>query len=210
MSKKRESVEKSFYGKFEMGIMLKINKTKHKIFLPLIKVLNKLKINANHISILSGIITIISFYLAIYYSNPLFFIIGIWVHMVLDGLDGSLARYQKKDSSRGTIVDVAVDQLGITLMCLFVIYFSYANIVNVSAFFVLYLIVIILSLYLMFKKKRFDIVIRPRIFFYIAVTWDFIIFVRITEVIVLLANIFMFCSVLIGIYHLKQLKKNTH
>jgi len=143
--------------------------------------------------------------------NPLYFVLGIWIHMILDGIDGTLARYQKKDSTTGALIDVIGDQFGITLMCFFAYFFNYVNVINISVFFVLYLIVLLISLYLMFNKARYEIVIRPRIFFYIAVTWDFFIFINLTEVVVFISNIFLLASVLIGLFHLKELtKKRSH
>jgi len=211
MTKRQKTNANSFYGNFEMGFLLKVHKIKEKVFLPLIKVLTFCKINAHIISFISALVTIITFYYSIELMNPLYFVLGIWIHMILDGIDGTLARYQKKDSTTGALIDVIGDQFGITLMCFFAYFFNYVNVINISVFFVLYLIVLLISLYLMFNKARYEIVIRPRIFFYIAVTWDFFIFINLTEVVVFISNIFLLASVLIGLFHLKELtKKRSH
>ena len=207
MTNKKDFDDNSIYGKFEMEYMVGIRKSKEKIFLPILKFLNKLKINANHVSFISALTTVVTFSLAIYFVQPLIFIIGIWIHMLLDGIDGALARYQKTASVKGTLVDVFGDQFGITLMCVFVVYFSLANIINISVFFVLYTIVIIFSFYFLYKKSRFEIVIRPRIFFYYAATIDVLIYLRFTDIIVLICNVLLLVSIIFGIYQIKMFKK---
>ena len=36
----------------------------------------------------------------------------LFLHMVMDGFDGPLARYQKKDSAKGAFLDLAADNIG--------------------------------------------------------------------------------------------------
>lgn len=204
---KKNFDEDSIYGRFEMEYMIKIRKSKERIFLPLLRLLDRLKFKPDYISFISALTTIIAFVLAVYYVQPLIFIIGIWIHLILDGIDGALARYQQVASIRGTHVDMFGDQFGITLMCVFAVYFNIANIVNISVFFVLYSIVLIFSLYFLHKKNRFEIVMRPRVFFYYAVTIDVLIYLRFTDIIVLISNILLLGSILFGIYQIKNLKK---
>lgn len=207
MTDKNNFDENSIYGKFEMDYLIKTQKDKAKWLMPLLKLFTKIHIHANHISFLSALVVVASFSFSIYYNQQIIFIFGIWIHMLLDGIDGALARYQKTSSFKGSIIDVFSDQFGITFACIFVYYFNIVNTLNISIFFVLYTAVLLFSFYLLYRKTRFEIVIRPRIFLYYAFTIDVLIFIRFTEIIVLIANIFLFVSIILGIYQLKLLKK---
>lgn len=200
-------MSKSIYSKYEIGIMNKVHDFKAKLFLPLMKVLNRLGIKPDYISIFSVFTVVVTFTLSIYYSNPLIFIIGIWAHLLIDGLDGSLARFQKTASRKGAIVDVISDHFGITFFCIFSVIYGFGNIYNIGIFFILYSIIIIFSLYFLYKNTNFIFVLRPRIFLFVAVTYDYIVFIHATDLIAILGNMFMTFSIFIALYQLRLIKK---
>lgn len=190
--------------------MNKLHSFKKTLFSPLLKALNTIGIKPNHISVFSVFTVILTFVLSVVYSNPLIFIIGIWFHMLIDGIDGALARFQKTASIQGSIVDVISDHFGIIFFCIFMYIFGFSNIYIISIFFVLYTIIIIFSLYFLFKNTNFIFVLRPRIFIFSAVTLDYIIFIGMTDLIALLGIIFMAFSVFVAFYQLWQIKKKKH
>lgn len=206
----KKSQNKSIYSDFEMGFMKKVHHLKMKIFAPLLKILDKLKVKPNYVSVFSVLTVIASFALAVNYWNPLFFIIGMWVHLIIDGIDGTLARFQKSDNINGAIFDVISDHFGIIFFCIFVVIFGFANVYNVSILFLLYSIIIAISLYFLKKNISFVFVLRPRIYLFGAVTYDYIIFIGFTELIAFLANILMVLSIFIAFYQLKIIKKKKH
>lgn len=80
---------------------------------PLLKILDLLKINPDILS-WTGLFLMVVFVFVIK-DHP---IAGFWLivmRMLLDGVDGPLARYQKTNSDRGKYTDVMVDQLSFAL-----------------------------------------------------------------------------------------------
>jgi phosphatidylglycerophosphate synthase len=78
-------------------------------FRPLIKLLDLFGVNADIVSY-SGLLIMVGFILAL----PHHLILAFWLlfaRMLIDILDGPLARYQKTDSDRGKFVDVLMDNL---------------------------------------------------------------------------------------------------
>lgn len=209
MNKVKDIDEESIYGKFEMKYLMQTRETKNKLLLPILKVLDKLKIKSDHVSYVSAFSAICALTLTIYFNQPIIFAIGIWLHMLLDGIDGALARFQKNNSIRGTYIDVICDQVGITTALIFVLYFNIANPINITVFYIFYAIVLIISIYLLYRKSRYEIVYRPRIFFYYALTIDALIFIRFTEIVVFISNILLFVAIILGFYQIKLLNKKS-
>ena len=103
--------EISFYAEKEEPKMRQFQKAKFKIIKPLIWLLTKMGVTANMMTLFVAFVAIGSLVYAIYHHKPLIFIIGLWLNVVLDGFDGSLARYQKTASSKGTLMDAISDYL---------------------------------------------------------------------------------------------------
>lgn len=83
---------------------------------PIIKLLTFMGIGADAISY-TGVAVMFAFVLVVPH-NP---VAGFWLlfaRMLLDVIDGPLARYQKTDSDRGKFVDVLMDNTGFALFIL--------------------------------------------------------------------------------------------
>lgn len=204
---KQLNTNKSIYSKFEMGFMTKFNQIKSRIFHPLIVLLDHLHITANFISVFSALVAVSSLIYAIYFDKPYVFLIGIWIHMLVDGIDGSLARYQKKDSKKGALIDVIFDHMGITSSVIFGIYFMLVNSLNIGIYLGLYTFIIIISLFLLFKNSQNEIIFRPRFYIYLTLVIDSIYFINLTNIFVLISNVFMFFGIVFGLIKIKSLYK---
>lgn len=100
-------------NKSEEKIYYKFASLRTKFFNPISKVLTFFHITPDILSY-KGVLLMVAFIFVAGHS----LIWGFWlivIRMIIDCLDGSLARYQKIDSDRGKFVDVLMDQLGFAM-----------------------------------------------------------------------------------------------
>lgn len=80
---------------------------------PLLQVLSVFRVSPDTITLLSAIagLAFVPLVFADYVKNAIGMLV---VHVLLDGLDGPLARYQHRASARGSFKDTCADQLVVT------------------------------------------------------------------------------------------------
>jgi phosphatidylglycerophosphate synthase len=98
------------YSAGDRKLMELSQKIRGTALLPLLRLFNRLAIRPNHISFLSllfgwGAACLI--FSSRYYSA----LFVLFMHVLADGLDGPLARYQNISSNAGSFVDTLVDQI---------------------------------------------------------------------------------------------------
>jgi len=201
--------EDTIYSTAEMKAMVKFNKIKIFFLHPIVKFLDKIGATPNMISLFSAIVAMGAFTFSYVFLSPMYFAVGIWIHMIIDAVDGTLARYQNKTSSNGAIVDSLCDHFGIVLACLFAYLFFIVDGFSILVFAILYSILIGLIFYLLKNKSSFFFIIRPRLYLYVAITLDVFCLTRITDYIVLISNIIMFVGIIIGFKKILSTKKYT-
>ena len=186
--------------------MLRFQAAKDSFLFPLANILLRLNIPANLVSIFSGIVAILSLLFSVIFNTPLIFIIGIWSHLFLDGLDGSLARLsKKKPDANGLIMDITFDSLGIATIGFYALYFNYINILTALLFITTYLSVNMISYIFAKTDREYDFVVRPRIFVLVAITLDYMFSFSTTFTAILISNILLTVFLLIGIKKLYKL-----
>lgn len=200
-------VSTGVYSSSEMPIIKALNKVKTTIFYPVLWVCDLVGVKPIIISFLSGATALFALFFSILNASPVYFICGIWLHVILDGLDGSLARFQKKETSSGALIDVLCDHIGIISSAVFLVHFSYVNAVYVLIFSVLYTFIIFSSFLLGYLNIPYNYALRPRIFVYLAITLDFFYAKSISNPLIIIFSAIMFLSVFEGLYKIfKYLK----
>ena len=197
------------YSEKEFQWMQKFQKIKSVLFYPFLYILTKLGITASMLSFMSGVIAITFLILAIVQNRPELFILGIFIHFLLDGLDGSLARFQKKDSFYGTFIDMVYDYIGIVSASIFILFFNYSNTILVLIYTLLYTIVLVNSLILGYIKRPYKYVLRPRIYIYIALAIDVYYLKGITTEALIITSVLMFLSSIGGIVKIGKYIKSS-
>jgi len=76
---------------------------------PVLVVLTKCKINANILTLISLLTGLAA--CPVYFKSRGAFLILLLIHVLLDGFDGPLARYQNKASRKGSFTDTMADQI---------------------------------------------------------------------------------------------------
>jgi phosphatidylglycerophosphate synthase len=115
---------------------------------------------------------------------------AIWLHVLLDGLDGPLARFQKIGSSRGSFTDTFTDQLVVTLaMVGWMVMAPQSLNISMGALYVfLYAQVVAMSMVRNALYVPYSWLVRPRFFVYGAMTFDHIASSQWTVTVLCLSN----------------------
>ncbi|MEM7146271.1 MAG: CDP-alcohol phosphatidyltransferase family protein [Verrucomicrobiota bacterium] len=112
-----------------------------RLFAPLLRLLAELGVRANQVTYLSLLVgfAFCPLYLTGYRVAAFFCLL---VHVVLDGLDGPLARFRGQASNRGSFTDTMVDQLVVTVTTLTMVHAGYASIWSGGLYVFFYAVVV--------------------------------------------------------------------
>lgn len=111
------------------------------IFLPLLKILEKLKISPDQLSLL-GIVSVVLIPIGFVFS-PIYLIVGYALNLFFDGIDGAMARHLGKASARGAYLDVVVDHVALIATVLTLQWFQIGNAFWILLYTVCYLILVV-------------------------------------------------------------------
>lgn len=140
---------------------------------PLLGCLSDLGVKPDGITIFSGImgLAFVPLWLA-HQSNAA--LACLLAHVLLDGLDGPLARYQARASARGSFTDTFVDQLVVTLVMLawMMTYPSNMNIATAGIYTYLYSVVVAMAMVRNSLAIPFSWLVRPRFFVFSSIALD--------------------------------------
>jgi len=196
------------YSKGEMRFVVPFQKLKNSFFMPFNILFTKLGITATHLTIVSGVVAAASLVLSLYLKDPIYFVYGIWIHFLIDGIDGTLARFQNKVSRLGSLTDVIADHIGIVCSGLYLIYFSFADASLALIYTVLYTIIIYNAFIFSGLGIAQKYLMRPRLFIYISLTVDYFWPLKTLDPTLIFFSVLMLISSIEGIIkianHIKQ------
>ena len=114
------------YSDGEAAFMNWTQALRGQLFFPLLYALTKLGIRATHVTFISMIIGLS--FCPVFLSGHIFsaFIL-LFAHVLLDGLDGPLARFNGSDSNRGSFTDTMADQIVVTATTVTLIHTRHAG-----------------------------------------------------------------------------------
>ena len=96
-----------------------------RILTPFLKVLDSLGFTPGFISYFALSLTIP--FVLLYPFYPVLACLFLWLYVILDGVDGSLARYKKIDNAGGSLIDIVCDQTGLLVCTGMIIHYDYSN-----------------------------------------------------------------------------------
>lgn len=156
------------YSSSEEAVMSKSQFWREKLFLPLLKLLKSCKVTPNlltFISLLSGIGFCFTFGLALSLAKPLALSL-LALHVLLDGLDGPLARHLKIASNRGSFTDSVSDQLIVALTTITMIHYGVIGIIPGTLYLFFYTAVVVFAMVRSSLAIPYSWLIRPRLIIY--------------------------------------------
>jgi phosphatidylglycerophosphate synthase len=159
------------YSAADRGLMIRSQRMREAVLDPLLELLTRARIRANHLTALSFV-----FGLAFL---PLFLCVGpavalavLAVHVFLDGLDGPLARRQGRAASRGSFADSFSDQIVVIATTLALLLAGRAGVLPGVLYLVTYTLVVAFALVRNALRIPYTWLVRPRFAVYAWIAID--------------------------------------
>lgn len=195
----------NYFSGSEQGFMKWFEAWRTSLFRPISRLFIFFHVSPNMISYF-GLFMLIGF---IYFisRDPITALYFLLAHVLIDALDGSLARELKQESDAGALTDIICDHTGMVVVIATLAYYNLVGGLTAIAYVYLYTIMIFFIIILNRIKKPLRITIRTKYFVYlfyaIWAIWGLNYFNQILTIFIIL----MLPSVLIGFLKLqKQLR----
>jgi phosphatidylglycerophosphate synthase len=133
---------------------------------PLLKVMARLQITANHLTLLS-LITGLAFCPLFLWGSKIVAFAFLLAHVLLDGLDGPLARYTQRASNQGSFTDTSADQVVVTFSTVTLIHAGYAGAWPGGLYLFFYSLVVIFAMVRNALAIPYSWLMRPRFIVYL-------------------------------------------
>lgn len=135
---------------------------------PLLALLARCGVTPNHLTLLS-LLTGLAFCPLFLWGFKLTAFVALLAHVVLDGLDGPLARSTGRSSNQGSFADTASDQVVVTLTTVTMIHAGYAGLWPGVLYLFFYSIVVIFAMVRNALAIPYSWLVRPRFFVYLCI-----------------------------------------
>ena len=159
-------VSSPLYTRWEYPLIRLVQRAKNIFFLPLVRPLSALGIRPTHVSTASALSAVMGAWLAYFLEAPSYLVVGLALHLVLDGLDGTLARALRAEGPFGARLDVVCDLLGLGAFLAYLGYTLPHTAVTVLLCGMFYSVTTIGSFALGLMGAQLAFLVRPRIFIY--------------------------------------------
>ena len=192
------------YSAGDRKLMELSQKIRGTVLQPFLRQLNRFNIRPNHISFISLLFGWGAAYL-IFSSQYYTALFVLFIHVLADGLDGPLARYQNISSNAGSFVDTLVDQIVITSLTIVLMDKGIVGIFPGGIYIFVYTAVITFSMVRNAIHIPYLWVLRPRFLVYFWLILEFTLLPNTINWIVWLCNGILTINFYDGF---QQLKKN--
>ncbi|MDA0835513.1 MAG: CDP-alcohol phosphatidyltransferase family protein [Planctomycetota bacterium] len=153
------------YSAGERTAMLRNQEWRGQVLRPLLKLLTHIRVSPDLITVAS-LLAGLAFAPA-WFSSPLLAFGLLLLHVLLDGLDGPLARYQNVASRKGSFTDTMADQLVVFATTLTMIVAGEAHVVPASIYLFAYTIVVAFAMIRNSLDIPYSWLVRPRFIVYV-------------------------------------------
>ncbi|MCA9003794.1 MAG: CDP-alcohol phosphatidyltransferase family protein [Planctomycetaceae bacterium] len=165
----------SVYSSGEESLMDVSQSRRHQIFLPLLKWFVLQGITPNHLtglSLLCGIGFCFLIGLHQIWSAPAALTL-LLLHVLLDGIDGPLARYLGTAGNRGSFTDTTADQLVVTFSTIALIHIGMVTAIAGGLYLFFYTVVVVFAMIRSSLAIPYSWLVRPRLIVYAWIPIDF-------------------------------------
>lgn len=160
-----EKVKTDCYSSGERSGMILWQRMRGAALRPLLAGLSRAGVSPDHLTLLSAVIGLL-FCPFFFWSKPLAFAM-LASHVVLDGLDGPLARHTGTASRRGSFSDSMADQLVLVASMVTLMSVRVVGILPGSVYLVSYTVVLLFAMVRNALSVPYSWLIRPRFFLYL-------------------------------------------
>jgi phosphatidylglycerophosphate synthase len=134
-----------YFSTKEYELKTKFQISRDKFLKTLLKPLIFLGITPNFITLISFLCVLISAYFLI--KKPYIALVFLFLHVIFDGIDGSLSRLANKSSRAGSFLDILNDHTGFVIITGTLIFYGYLNAILGIAYIYLYSLLVVLLIY---------------------------------------------------------------
>ena len=152
------------YSAGDRGLMVWGQRLRARLLAPLLWLLARCRISANALT-LAAMLAGLAFYPA-YFHSPAVALGLLALHVCLDGLDGPLARYTGKASSKGSFTDTMGDQVVVAASTITLIADGLVGVVPGGVYVFVYTVVIAFSMIRNALRVPYSWLVRPRLIVY--------------------------------------------
>lgn len=153
------------YSEGEGAFMRHSQAWRGRLLQPLLAVLARLRVTPNHLTLLSLLSGLAFCPVFLWGFKPAAFGL-LLAHVLLDGLDGPLARFSQKASNQGSFTDTATDQIVVTFSTVTMIHAGHAGIWPGALYLFFYGVVVIFAMVRNAMAIPYSWLVRPRFFIY--------------------------------------------
>lgn len=160
-----EQVKADCYSSGERAGMVFWQHVRAVVLRPLLVALARLGVRPDHLTLLSAVFGL-SFCPLFFWSKGLAFA-ALGLHVLLDGLDGPLARHTNTASPRGSFSDSMADQLVVVASTVTLMSIHVVGILPGSVYIVAYTVVMLFAMARNALSVPYSWLVRPRFFVYL-------------------------------------------
>lgn len=202
MTDTNEESKADCYSAGDREFMILTQKVRAVLLRPLLYILTKCRISADILTLISLLIGLAA--CPIYFHSKLAFLALILTHVLLDGLDGPLARYQNKASRKGSFADTMSDQIVVAATTITLIYAKVIGVVPGSVYIFVYTVVIAFSVVRNALKTPYSWLVRPRFIVYAWFIVEFYLWPGRTDYVLWLFSALLTLKMLSGFYKIRK------
>ena len=198
----QQAVNADCYSAGERRTMLLTQELRGRWLGPLLSALERLGVTPNHLTLLSNLAGL-AFCPLYFWSKPVAFGM-LMLHVLLDGLDGPLARQTGLASRQGSFTDTMSDQIVVVLSTITLMFSQTISVLPGGLYIFLYTVVVLFAMARNVLSIPYSWLVRPRFFIYgwlIVETW----FLPGTiNVLLWIANLLLGWKMLTGFVHIRR------
>lgn len=159
----------NWFAASEQGWQERFRELRGQLLAPLLRILTRCGVRPNWVSV-TGLLILIPFtWLFLRSPGPeaaLWALVPLLAHLVLDGIDGPLARYQGRLGSAGSIVDMACDHLAFAWVCITLVHVELLHRTWGCLYILFYTLAVVQLVLLNQFARPFKVVLRTKFVLY--------------------------------------------
>jgi phosphatidylglycerophosphate synthase len=105
-------------------------------------------------------------FVPLFFVNPVLAITCLWLHVIIDGIDGPLARFRGTASPRGSLTDTVCDQVVVATTTAALIHMGYIDAITGAIYLFCYTLVVAFAMIRNAMEIPYPFALRPRFFVY--------------------------------------------
>ena len=158
------------YSSGERAGMVRSQELRAHLLKPLLRLLTYIKLSANHVTLFSLLLGL--GFCSVWWLSPKWALLCLLIHVLLDGLDGPLARHQGKDSAKGSFTDSMADQLVVTASMIALMVDQHVSVIAAGIYIFAYAMVVAFAMVRNALQRPYSWVARPRFVVYLWLALD--------------------------------------